>query len=370
MTYDFAIIGAGIAGASVAAEISPHGRTLMLEAEDMPGYHSTGRSAAFWAETYGGPDLQPLTTASRDLLASPPPEFAERPFLEQRGKLHVARVGEEAILDSFLADFEGSGVTLEKLGRAALLEALPGTRAEWVAAVAEPSCADIDVAGLHQAYLRAARGGGAEITCSARIETIEREGEGWKISAGDRSWQAKTIINAAGAWADNIAEMAGARPLGITPLRRTVLQLRTDPKPPENLPLVIDASGSFYFRGEGADRLWLSPHDETPDIARDVAPEELDVALAIDRFEKVVDWKVSAIERKWAGLRSFAPDRLPVYGFDSKVAGFFWCAGQGGSGIQTSPAYASLCKALLLSQAPADRIRNVDPERYAPSRFD
>jgi D-arginine dehydrogenase len=176
------------------------------------------------------------------------------------------------------------------------------------------------------------------------------------------------LVNAAGAWADPLAELAGTRPLGIQPLRRTVAQLRTVPRPPADLPLVLDISGAFYFKPEHG-KLWLSPHDETPCPACDAAPEELDVALAIDRFEHVVDWRIEAVEHKWAGLRSFAPDRLPVYGFDARVPGFFWFAGQGGFGIQTAPAAARLGAQLLLGLPGDAMTETLDPALYAPARF-
>ena len=175
-------------------------------------------------------------------------------------------------------------------------------------------------------------------------------------------------MNAAGAWADTIAERAGARPLGITPLRRTVAQLRVSPEAPADLPLVLDISGKFYFKSDNG-RLWLSPHDEIPTTPCDAAPEELDVALAIDRFQNVTDWKIEAVERRWAGLRSFSPDRLPVYGPDPEVPGFIWFAGQGGFGIQTAPAAARLGAQIMLGQSPDALTEAIDASAYAPSRF-
>ena len=174
------------------------------------------------------------------------------------------------------------------------------------------------------------------------------------------------LVNAAGAWADEVARVAGVRPIGIAAYRRTLAQLRTDPPALADLPHVADLSGRFYFKPEPGGRLWLSPHDETPTDPCDAAPDELDVAIAIDRFEGVVDWRVQAVERKWAGLRSFAPDRLPVFGFDARTPGFFWCAGQGGFGIQTAPAAAALCAALVLGHEPP---AGLDPSRYRPDRF-
>ena len=251
----------------------------------MPGYHSTGRSAAFWSETYGGPFVQPLTTASYDSLANPDALFSDSPFLRQRGALHIAERTGLAALDSLAGEFAQSGVALTRLTGTAIADRCPGIQEHWNQALWEPSCADIDVAALHQAYLAAARRAGVELRCSAPVESVERRDHGWRVTAAGQEIDAAIIINAAGAWADQVAQLAGVRPLGIAPYRRTVIQLGTDPVVPEELPLVIDVEGRFYFKGENG-RLWLSPHDETPCEAGDVAAEEWDIALAIDRFEK------------------------------------------------------------------------------------
>jgi D-arginine dehydrogenase len=361
-SYDIAVIGAGMAGASLAAELAPHAKVLLAEAEEQPGYHATGRSAAFWEECYGGPDVVPLTLASG-------PYLREHGMLSSRGALYIGRAEDEPAIESFIERFADSGVSIERLGRAALERRIPGVRADWQHAVSEPACADIDVAGLHQHYLACARAGGVELRCRARLEAAEREGEGWRLSFGRAGEaRARVLVNAAGAWADPLAELAGTRPLGIQPLRRTVAQLRTVPRPPADLPLVLDISGAFYFKPEHG-KLWLSPHDETPCPACDAAPEELDVALAIDRFEQVVDWRIEAVEHKWAGLRSFAPDRLPVYGFDSRVPGYFWFAGQGGFGIQTAPAAARLGAQLLVGLPRDSMTEELDETLYAPARL-
>ena len=368
--YDVAIVGAGMAGASLAAEIAQHARVLLLEAEDQPGYHSTGRSAAFWSETYGGPGVQPLTTASREFLANPPEQFSERSFLTHRGCLHITDSVGEAALDALLADFEGSDVVLEPRDRAALEHALPQVRPGWDRGVYEPSCADIDVAGLHAAYLRLAHGSGAELVARARLETAERAGGQWLLGPSAGEFSAAVLVNAAGAWADDIAWIAGVQPLGIQPYRRTLLQIEVDPLAPADLPLVVDAAGRFYFKPEAGGRLWLSPHDETPCVAADCAPEEIDVALAIAGLELAADWRVVRIERRWAGLRSFAPDRQPVYGFADEDRSFFWFAGQGGFGIQTAPAAARLAAALLLDREPHPSVADIEPALYRPQRFD
>jgi D-arginine dehydrogenase len=354
--FDVAIVGAGMAGASLAAELAPHRTVLLLEAEDAPGYHSTGRSAAFWSETYGGPLVQPLTTASEAW-------FRAHGVLRDRGALHLGRVREAAMLDDFLAEFAGTGVRLERWGIERSRQWLPTLATEWDGAVWEPSCTDIDVAGAHQAFLTVARRAGAELVAGAPLTAAAHDGD-WTLRAGGESYRAGVLVNAAGAWADRVAALAGARPIGIQPYRRTVVQLRVDPPAPADLPLVRDIAGSFYFKPEAGGRLWLSPHDETPDEPCDVAPDELDVAIAIDRFERATGWRILTVERRWAGLRSFAPDRLPVYGFDPAAPGFFWCAGQGGFGIQTAPAAARMAAALLLGREP-----ELDAAPYRPERF-
>jgi D-arginine dehydrogenase len=363
--YDVAIVGAGMAGASLAAEVAPHARVLLLEAEDHPGYHSTGRSAAFWSETYGGPGVQPLTTASREFLANPPAHVSERSFLSHRGCLHIADSAGGPLLDGLLADFDGSDVVLERRQRGQLERVLPLLRQGWDRAVYEPSCADIDVAALHGAYLRLARKAGAELVAGARLERAHRVGGEWSLDTAGGAFAASVLVNAAGAWADQVAIVAGERPLDIQPYRRTLLQVEVDPPVPADLPLVVDAAGRFYFKPEAGGRLWLSPHDETACEPCDCAPEEIDVARAIAGLELATEWRVVRIERRWAGLRSFAPDRLPVYGFSDSGRGFFWCAGQGGFGIQTAPAAARLAGALLLGRDPG----TIDPERYRPTRF-
>ncbi len=362
-TYDFAVIGGGIAGASVAAGLAPYASVVVLEAEDVPGYHSTGRSAAFWHETLGGPVVQPLSKASLAPLH-------DGGFLTPRGSLNVAGAEDLAKLDVLEANFAGSGAELRRVDAAELRDLVPRAMPVLVGGVLEPDCADIDVGALLQHYLgECTRHGGTVIT-DFRVDAMTSTDEIWTVRAGEKSIAARTVINAAGAWADNVAALAGARPLGLQPKRRTIVQVRVDSDDvPHDLPLTIDIGGTFYFRPEANNKLWLCPHDETPVAPGDVSPEEIDVAIAIDRFETVTSWRVVAVEHKWAGLRTFAPDRLPVYGFDPEVKGFFWCAGQGGVGIQTAPAAARLCTALLRDVAPDQSIAHIDAASFSPSRF-
>ncbi|HYX46582.1 MAG TPA: FAD-dependent oxidoreductase [Sphingomicrobium sp.] len=358
--FDVIIVGGGIAGASLGAQIAGTRRTLILEAEEQCGYHSTGRSAAFYLESYGGPEVAKLTLASRAVLDEPPAELSDRGFLRVRGDVHLTR--------DELPELPPS-VETRIVERAELELLIPGIRPQWRRALFEPSCADIDVSGLHAAYLRQFRRSGGVIRTDSRVIHAKRHGN-WTVRLADDSTVAAPIlVNAAGAWADDLARAAGVAPIGIEPKRRTMVQLRVGRSGLKDLPLVDAADGTFYFKGEGDRSLWLSPHDEISSEPCDAAPEEEDVALAIDRFEQVVDWHIERVERRWAGLRSFAPDRLPVYGFDASAPGFFWCVGQGGFGIQTSPAASAIASALLLESRAPEFVRHIDPAVYSPERF-
>jgi D-arginine dehydrogenase len=359
--FEVIIVGGGIAGASLGAEIAGRRRTLIIEAESQCGYHSTGRSAAFYLESYGGPEVAKLTAASRQFLEAPPGDFSEHGFLRTRGDLHVSR--------GALPDLPAS-VETQIVERAELETLVPGIRPEWRRALLEPSCADIDVAALHAAFLKRFRKLGGLVCTEAALKSARRVDRRWTVELADGSaLRSDLIVNAAGAWADAVAQSCSVSPLGIAPKRRTMVQLRVGRSGLKDLPLVDDADGTFYFKGEGDRTVWLSPHDEIATDPCDAAPEEIDIATAIDRFQSVVDWPVEAVERSWAGLRSFAPDRLPVYGFDSSVPGFFWCAGQGGFGIQTSPAAAKMAASLLLDEAPHETVAHIEPAVFSPGRF-
>jgi D-arginine dehydrogenase len=362
---DILIVGGGMAGFSLAAQLVGRAQVTLIEQEALPGFHATGRSVAFWNESYGGPAIQPLTTASGPLLAAPDPDFSERSFVTERRAIHVGRAADAGLADAMLRDFAASGVELTRMDSAALATSLPGLRPDWTVGLAEPSCMDIDVAGLLAACRRAAKRGGVDVRLDTRLVSARRVAGSWEVETSTGGLSCAIIIDAAGAWADDVAQRCGIGPLGITPYRRTVVQLRC-PDAPAQFPLIVGLPGTFYFKPEGAGHLWLSPHDETPDMPRDVAPEELDVALAIERFRAVVDWRIEAVEHKWAGLRSFAPDRRPVYGYDPRAQGLFWFAGQGGFGIQTAPAAARIGAALVLGETLPMPVAHIDIAPYAP----
>lgn len=367
MTHDIAIIGAGIAGASLAWALlqrAPTLKVILLEAEEAPGYHTTGRSAAFYAETYGGPDVQPLTTASKAFFQSPPKGFSETAILAPRGALHVRHADAPGILSALEDEFRIGGVAHQRLGPEGILKLVPQLRQDWAqTAIWEPGCTDIDVAALHQAYIRGMKRAGGEMLTRAGAERIEKTPSGWSVTTPAGEIRATRIVNAAGAWADEVATLAGVKPIGIAALRRTIVVTEVRPDAPADMPVVMDAGGSLYFKPD-AGRLWISPHDETPDVPHDVQPDEMDMAVALDRFEQMCDWPIRRLASKWAGLRNFAPDRLPVLGSDPSESSFFWCAGQGGWGIQTAPAAADMGAALLIGEKPL-----LDPALYCASRF-
>jgi D-arginine dehydrogenase len=359
--FDVLIVGGGIAGTSLGAGLAGKLRTAIIEAEAHCGMHATGRSAAFWLESYGGPNVAVLSAASHDFLQRPPGDFSRRGFLRTRGALHLAR--------DRLPELP-PGVPSRLIERDELERMLPGVRPAWRRALLEPGCSDIDVAGLHAAYLSQFRARGGEVATSSRLASATRRHGEWAVRLDDGSTiHAATLVDAAGAWADEVAAACGVRPIGIEPKRRTMVQLRVGRSGLRELPLVDDEAGTFYFKGEGDQTVWLTPHDEIDSAPCDAAPDEIDIATAIDRFEQAVDWPVEAVERSWAGLRSFAADRVPVYGFDPDVPSFFWCAGQGGFGIQTAPAASSLAASLLLRDELEAAFSNLCPEIYSPDRF-
>ncbi len=364
--FDIAIIGAGIGGASTAwalLEAAPHLRIALIEMEDRPGYHTTGRSAAVWIESYGGPGIVPLSKASREFFGAPPEGFG--PLLDHRPDLFIEGPEDAGALDRLAAELDVGGVDYYWLdaGQMADLPTGPMLRPDWrKRGLVEPDCHDIEVAGLHQGFLRGSNGAKPTLICNAEVTALDRSNGVWRIATKAGDVTAPIIVNAAGAWADGLATMAGAQSRGLTPLRRTMAVLGIDPPPPADMMVVMDAAGHFYFKPDGS-RLWLSPHDEIPDVPHDVRPDEMDLAVVIDRFEQATTVRVKRLESSWAGLRTFARDRLPLFGFDGAVDGLFWCAGQGGFGIQTAPAAGRLCAAMLLGNTPA-----LDPAPYAATR--
>ncbi len=367
--YDIIIIGGGIAGASMASELAAEYRILILEQEFSPGYHSTGRSAAFWVQTYGGPFIEPLTTASQAFLRTPPEGFHEGTFLRQRGAINIAQTHDYDLAIKMLDEFQQSELGLKLVDKQYLHHKIPNLRDDWSIGITEENCCDIDVGALHNSYLKKARRLGADIHCSVTFEKAERNGASWTIQTDKDYYSAKILINAAGAWADDVAQKSNVKPIGIEAYRRTMVEVAIKEDISEDIPLIIGLDGSFYFKALPNNKIWLSPHDEIPSGACDTVPEDIDVAIALDRLQNIMDWNISKISHKWAGLRSFSPDRLPVIGFDENEAGFFWYAGQGGSGIQTSPAASQIAASIILEKPIPNSLKHIDLHHYNPSRF-
>ena len=361
--YDILIVGGGIAGASLGARLAPGLRVLLVEAEDVCGRHSTGRSVAFWQASLGGDNpARRLSLLSKPMFDSHWPG-ATTSLLRRRGALHLTRHDGELVDGA--DDLSGDDAVV-LIDRGALELMVPGLRDQWTGAWFEPSCADIEVAAFHSACLVAIRRGGGEVRTDSALVGARRSGEGWIATTSAGDIEAKLLVNAAGGWADLVAERCGLPPIQLEPRRRTVVQLRVGRTGLRDLPLVTDLHASFYFKGEGDNSIWVSPLDETLVKPCDVAPEEIDVAMAIDRFEQAVDWPVEAVERKWAGLRSFAPTRALQFGFDPLEPKFFWCAGLGGMGIQTAPAASLLCATLIRGEALPAELAGIDPADFAP----
>jgi D-arginine dehydrogenase len=368
--YDLLIIGSGIAGAGAAYELADGARVLLLEREDVHGHHTTGRSAALYIETYGNAVIRSLTRASRAFFEAPPQGFCDYPLLTPRGCLNIARPDQLEALAAATAQASDVGVPLT---RDAVLGLVPVLRPDYVAAgLLEPAAMDADVAALHQGFLKGARARGVEIRTGCEVTAIARQAGGFRVTcASGETFEAAVVVNAAGAWADRIAALAGAAPVGLQALRRTALIVDA-PAGVETRawPAVIDVDEQFYFKPD-AGRLLASPGDETPSEPCDAWADEMDVAICVERIQAAADIPVRRIVRAWAGLRSFVADRSPVIGFDPGVPGFFWLAGQGGYGVQTAPAAARAAAALVRGRPiPADIAEEgVTADKLSPARL-
>ena len=344
---DFLIIGGGIAGASAGYWLAPHARVTLLEREAQPGYHSTGRSAALVRESYGTPQVRALTMASREFLEQPPEGFAPHPVLSARGALMVAGPGQQAALQAQWQVLQRISPRACLLDGAQAIALVPVLRPQQLAAALhEPDAADMDVHTLHQGYLRGLRRAGGTVLCDAPVTAIERHGALWRVTAGAQVHEAPTVLNAAGAWADQVAALAGVAPIGLQPRRRSAFIFA----PPAGMnvarwPMAIGVAEDWYLKPD-AGMLLGSPANADLVAPQDVQPEALDVALGIHRIEEMTTLAIRRPTRTWAGLRSFVADGDLVAGFDPGVEGFFWLAAQGGYGIQTSAAMGEACAAL------------------------
>ena len=371
MNYDFVIIGAGISGASAAYQLAQSGSVVLVEAESVPGYHSTGRSAALYTRNFGGPVVRRINSASHPFFMNPPDGFCERPLLTPRGALAIAAPGEEDKLEPILS-LSAAGNEIEKVTAARALELAPLLRPERVAAGAyESGVMDMDVAALHQGFLRGVKRSGGLVVCGGRVERLDRRDGHWRIAVGDAVIEGRIIVNAAGAWADQIGGMAGATSIGLTPKRRTAIIVDAPSGVDVGaMPAVEYAGCPAYFKPD-AGRIMASLGDETPLPAQDVQPDELDVALLADWLQNETLLTVTRIEHSWAGLRSFVADKAPVVGFDPIAPDFFWLAGQGGYGIMMAPALGRAAAGLIVSGSlPADLLEGgLCESDLSPSRL-
>ncbi len=364
------VIGGGIAGVSAAAHLAPRSDVTLLEREETLAYHSTGRSAALFVVNYGADGIRPLARASEAFLESPPDGATDAPLLSDRGLLWLATAEQMPNLESIAAQGRASGASSTMLRAAEVSELLPVAKGDRIAGgLYEPNARDIDVAGLHQAFVRIARSHGAGIETRAAVTGIERSKAGWRVKTPPATYDADVVVNAAGAWGDVVAEMAGVNPVGLQPMRRTAFMAPGD-ESYASLPMVVDTDQRFYFKPDGV-QLLCSLAEESPSEPTDPRPRMEDVALAIERINEATTLSIRTVNSQWVGLRTFAPDREMVIGQAPNSDGFFWLVGQGGTGIQTAPAYGALLASLVLEEdIPTDLSEaGVDPAATDPARF-
>ena len=370
-TADVLVVGGGIAGVSIAADLASDHRVILAETERVLAHHTTGRSAAIFIESYGHPLVRELSRASRSLLMHPPMDLVDGPLCQPRAMMFVATESQRASFDALVV----AQPQLQELDRAGIVDLVPALAGgDSARGACDFEALDIDVSGLHQLFVRQLRNRGGEINLSSPVRALAPNGtdQGWRATLGDATVEVGVVINAAGAWGDVVAAMAGVAPVGLTPRRRTIFTTPWKPGsqnthggsaefdkletgraetsraetsssvPVGGWPLVVDVDEQFYFRNEGQDLLLGSAADETPSEPCDAKAEEIDVALGIARINEATDLDIRSVTSAWAGLRTFSPDRAPVIGFDDQAPGFFWLVGQGGTGIQTSPGAAAL----------------------------
>lgn len=371
--FDVVIIGAGMAGASLAWRLASERKVLLIERETQPGYHATGRSAAMFMETYGPPGVRALTRASRSFYEHPPAGFGLTPLISERGVLYVARSGQENLMNELHQNLVRSGAQLEWLNTEATLRLVPVLRPEQVfAAWYDRASQDLDVHRLHQGFLAGFRSKGGSLQTGAGLRRAQRLSQTWQLELSDGALvEAGLVVNAAGAWADEVASLLGAPRIGLEPRRRSAFTF----KPPEGIaiahwPAVISIDERYYFKPD-AGQLLGSPANADPTTPHDVRPEELDIALGIHLIEEATTLTIRRPTSTWAGLRSFVADGELVIGHDEDCPGLFWLAGQGGYGIQSAAGASELACALICGQAPSEHLRlhGVDPLRFAPSRL-
>ncbi len=368
--YDVVVIGGGIAGAAAGFYLSEIGQSVALfEMEAQLAQHSTGRSAALYFENYGHAAIRPLSRASRPVFEHPIPDLSDGPlFGKARGALTVAENHQMDELVHQMDEAAEAGTTVHMMTPEEAGEFVPCLRVDRIAAALwQPDSIDIDVAACHQMFVRGMRRGGVEIQTSTAVRSLRTDDGGWVVDLGDRKVTAGKIVNAAGAWGDTVASLAGLPPIGLQPRRRTAFMVPGESAWSE-WPLVVGAGHNFYFKPDGS-QLLCSPSEEVLTEPGDPRPQEEDIALAIDTINEMTTLGIRTVRSAWTGLRTFAPDRSMVIGEDPLAQGFFWLVGQGGTGIQTAPASGRLLASLLIHGAvPAD-LAHVDLSALAPARF-
>lgn len=367
---DFVVVGGGIAGVAVAAFLAPHGEVTLLEMESSLAYHTTGRSAALFTINYGGSGSRPLAHAAQRFFDDPPDGAADSPLLHERGNLWVARPDQMDHLQQIAEEGNRSGAGSELVDVAEVMRLAPMMNPDLLGGgIHEPSAQDIDVAGLHQAFVRIMRRHDATIRTGAPVIGIGRTDTGWRVRTADEVIECDFVVNAAGAWGDRVATLAGIDPIGLQPMRRTAFMVPGSAEY-SDLPMVVNIDHDYYFRPDGV-QLLCSLAEEVPDDPGDAKPRMEDVALAIERINEVTNLGIRSVNSQWTGLRTFAPDRDLVIGEDPTAPGFFWLVGQGGTGIMTSPGYGSLLACLILDKPLTAELiaAGVDPETTSPARF-
>ena len=360
--FDIAIIGAGIAGAGLAAHLPAGKKVLLLEAESQPGYHSTGRSAAMFIANYGNATIRALNVLSLPAFESPERYGITTPLLSARGEMLLCEPGQEAGFVTMLAD----DPSLQEIPVSDAYRRVPILReGRFIRAAIQTNAHDIDVDLLHQSWLKMAAQSGHRLVCNARVRTLTRTDGGWQLDTPAGVFHSRVVVNAAGAWADTVAVLAGVAPLGLVPKRRSIAVIAAPVgMGAERWPVLMDVDENWYAIPR-AGKLLVSPADAEPVEAGDAYAEDLVLAQGIDRFEQATTISVERVEHNWAGLRTFAADNTPVVGFEPRQEGFFWLAGQGGYGIQTSPAMSAIAAALLQGES-------IHPEleqALSPARF-
>jgi D-arginine dehydrogenase len=363
--FDIAVIGAGMAGSTAAAFLSADRHVALIEAEEVAGYHTTGRSAALWVQNYGPPDVRTLTRLSRPFYESPPAGFSDVALIRRRAVMLVASEAQLPDLETALA--VGQGLRRGSVEEARSL--VPALRPDYLAGVAiEEDAFDMDVAAIHQGFLRVVRANCGELALRSRAGRVEWKDGVWNIeTTTGNTFRAPVVVNASGAWGDEVAALAGAVPLGLQPRRRTAAIIDPSPFDVSDWPMICDVNERWYARPEARTRLMVSPADATPTYPHDVRPEEIDVAIGIDRMQQALNIPVRRVEHSWAGLRTFTPDGSLAFGWDARVEGFFWCVGQGGYGIQTAPAAGRFVADLVERRDPGEAA--VVKTAVTPGRF-